>query len=98
MARFSDLKWNPGQKGFCDWAEVDFPNGWRVTFLRGNGRNASIHMDPTSHAYIGPYEICPWGPDGKPCPEELEGDWPKHGSGADMQRFMGIIERQKVTA
>lgn len=92
VPRFSELKWEAGREGYCEWAEVDFSNGWRATFLRGRGKNASIHMNPnTPHLYVGPYEICAWDPNGEPNPDELEGDWPKHGDAKTMQKHMATI-------
>lgn len=91
--RFADLTWRPDDQGradCCEQASADLPNGWRVTFLRGQGRNASIHMDPSSR----PYEICPWSPDGTPCPDEIEGDWPMQGDAEEMQRLMDLVAAQ----
>jgi hypothetical protein len=91
--RFADLTWHPDDRGradCCEQASADLPNGWRVTFLRGEGRNASIHMDPSSR----PYEICPWSPDGTPCPDEIEGDWPMQGDADEMQRLINLVAAQ----
>lgn len=92
--KFCDLQWHQDDRGradCCEQADAELPNGWRVSFLRGQGRNASIYMDPSKSYYRGPYEICPWAPDGTPCPDELEGDWPKQGDADEMQRLIDLV-------
>jgi hypothetical protein len=92
--RFSELEWKPGFPGSCEWAEVCFPNGWRASFLRGSGRNASIHMDPDGRHFVGPYEILPWAAEG-PVVDGPEGNWPKHGDADTMQRLMDVLATQE---
>ena len=90
--QFLDLVWRSSEPGFCERADVEFDNGFGVSFLRGEGRNASIYMNSSKSYYKGPFEISPWFPNGEVMVDGMEGEWPKHGDAAEMQRLMDVIE------
>ena len=82
--RFADLRWGRVSPAYCEQARIVLRNRWSVSFLRGEGRQASIFMDPSKSYYKGPYEGLAWTPQG--VPQE-----PRHGDEADMQALLDEV-------